>query len=119
MKYLFQMLWILLFSFLGEVLHALLPVPIPASIYGMVLLFLALTLKLVKLEQVCETGHFLVAIMGVMFVSPAVGLLKCWNVVRENLLSVAVIIAVSLVLTFFVSGLVTNLFLKKEDGKHD
>ena len=52
MKYLHQILLILLFSFLGEVLHALLPWPIPASIYGMGLLFAALSLKIIRVEQV-------------------------------------------------------------------
>lgn len=120
MKYLSQMMIILLLSFLGEVLHALIPFPIPASIYGMVLLFLALTLKIIRLEQVKDTGHFLVGIMGVMFVSPAVGLLDCWDIVRSSLIPVCIIILVSLVLTFFTAGKVTQLFLKKtEDEKHD
>lgn len=116
MKYLFQMLWILGFSFLGEALHILLPFPIPASIYGMVLLFLALSLKLVKLDWVKETGHFLVNIMAVMFVSPAVGLLGCWDVVKQNLVSICVIILVSLVLTFGISGAVTQWLLKRKEG---
>lgn len=119
MRYLFQMLWILGFSFLGETLHILLPWPIPASIYGMVLMFLALTIKLVKLEQVRETGHFLVNIMAVMFVSPAVGLLSCWDVVRENLVSISVVILGSLFLTFGVSGAVTQWLLKRKgDTEH-
>ena len=42
MKYLRQFGLILLFSFLGEALRALIPLPVPASIYGMALLFLAL-----------------------------------------------------------------------------
>lgn len=119
LKYLFQFLWILGFSFLGEVLHAWIPAPIPASIYGMVLLFLALQLKIVKLEWVKDTGGLLVGIMSVMFVCPAVGILMCWDIVSENLLAIAAVIAVSFVLTFFVSGKVTQLILKKAGEKHD
>lgn len=44
MKHLRQFLIILFFSFLGEGLKALLPLPVPASIYGLVLLFAALEL---------------------------------------------------------------------------
>lgn len=118
MKYLVQFLIILLFSFLGEGLHYLLPWPIPASIYGMVLLFLALCLKIIDLEWVRDTGHFLVNIMAVMFVSPAVGLLNCWDVVSRHFWSVCVIIFVSLVVVFGVSGRVTQWLLqrKEEDG---
>ena len=115
MKYLSQCLWILVFSFLGELAHMLLSLPIPASIYGLILLFLALNMRIVKLEQVQETANFLVSLMGLMFVCPTVGLLKYWDVVRENWGSVCVIILVSTLLTFFVSGRVTQLFIKKEE----
>ena len=56
MKYLHQLLLIFLFSFLGELLHSLISWPIPASIYGMVLLFIALSLRIVKLEHIKTTG---------------------------------------------------------------
>ena len=65
---------ILGFSFLGEALHALLPFPIPASIYGLLALFLALLTGLVKLEQIKETGSFLAGILSLLFVSPVVNL---------------------------------------------
>lgn len=118
MKYLTQFLTILLFSFLGELLHMAVPLPIPASIYGMVLLFAALSLKMIKLEQIKETGHFLTGIMAVMFVSPAVGLLSCWELVRENLVPILLITVASLLLTFFVSGRVTQ-FLIHRGGKQN
>lgn len=118
MKYLSQVLVILLFSFLGELLHTVIPLPIPASIYGMLLLFGALSLKIVKLSQVREAGNFLTGIMAVMFVSPAVGLLNCWDVVNENLVPILTIVVVTLLLTFFVSGKVTQWLLRKEETKN-
>ena len=68
MKYLKQICLILLFSFLGEVCRYLIPLTIPASIYGMVLLFVALALKLVRVESVRETGAFLTSLLPVLFV---------------------------------------------------
>lgn len=114
MKYLRQMAVILGFSCLGELLHSLIPFPVPASIYGMVLLFLALILKLVKLEAVQETGKYLVSIMSVLFVCPAVGLLSCWELLRDNLVPVLVITVVSFVLTFAVSGWAAQRFVKED-----
>jgi len=61
MKYIRQFAVILLFSFLGELCHLMLPIPIPASIYGMVLLFLALALGLLKVDAVKETGSVMFA----------------------------------------------------------
>lgn len=60
MKYLRQLLMILIFSFIGEVLHAVIPIQMPASIYGLVLLFIALMTGLVKLPQVHEAARFLI-----------------------------------------------------------
>lgn len=72
MKYVYQATIIFAFTLLGELLHVLLPLPIPAAIYGLVLLFLALQLSIVKLEQVNAVSKFLIAAMGLLFVAPAV-----------------------------------------------
>ena len=108
MKYLKQIALIVLFSFLGELCRALIPLPVPASIYGMVLMFAALSLKIIKLPQVGEAGHFLTSILPVLFVAPLVSLMDCWPVLRENLIPLAVITAVTTVSTFAVAGFVTK-----------
>ena len=76
MKYLRQFCIILLVSALGEGLHILLPLPVPASVYGLVLMLGALASGILKLEQVEEAADFLVEIMPVMFVPAGVGLLE-------------------------------------------
>ena len=116
MKYLNQVLLILLFSFLGELLHALIPWPIPASIYGMALMFAALSLKIVKDRAVKEAGSFFVSILPLLFVAPIVSLIDCWDVIRPNLLPIAVILVVTTVLCFAVSGLVTQALVRKKKG---
>ena len=69
MKYLNQFMIIMGFSLLGEALQRLIPMPIPASVYGIIVLFAALCLGLVKLEQIKETAGFLSSILPVLFVS--------------------------------------------------
>ena len=114
MKYLTQFFWILLFCALGELLQAVIPFPIPAAIYGLALLFLALSLKMIKLEQVGDAARYLVSIMGVFFVSPVVNILAYWGVVKPNLGAICVIFVVTTALVFAVSGLVTQALLGKE-----
>lgn len=114
MKYLRQFLIILGISFLGELCHRFIPVPIPASIYGMTILFVLLWTGILKLDQVKETGHFLVNIMAVLFVCPAVGLLDCWDTLRENWAAISVVIVVSFLITFGVSSAVTQYLLSKK-----
>ena len=116
MKYLTQFFWILLFCALGELLQAVIPFPIPAAIYGLVLLFLALSFKILKIEQVADAAHYLISIMGVFFVSPVVNVLSYWGIIKPNVGAICVIFVVTTALVFAVSGLVTQLLLRKEDS---
>lgn len=109
MKFVKQLAVILVFSFLGELLHSVAPLPIPASIWGMALLLLALLLKIVKVEQVKETGQFLVSLLPLLFVAPAVGILACWDLVKGNLPAILAVIVLTTALTFGAAGLVTKL----------
>ena len=119
MKYLKQVLIIVLFSFIGELCHRYIPYPIPASIYGMVLLFAALACKVIKLENVQDAGGFLVSALPVLFVAPVVGLIDCWPLLQEILPALVVIVAVSTVLTFLVSGVVTKWLIQKKEKTHE
>ena len=119
MKYLSQFLIIMGFTLLGEALQRLIPLPVPASVYGIVLLFLALSVGLVKVEQVKEAGGFLTSILPVLFVSPAVGILENWDMVKGSLVPMLLLVIASTILTFGIAGKVTQLFLKKEDGKDE
>ena len=118
MKYMKQIALIVLFSFLGEGCRAVIPLPVPASIYGMVLMFAALSLKIVKSAQVRDAGGFLTSVLPVLFVAPAVNLMDCWDQMRKAIVPLAVIVLVSTVLTFGVSGVVTKWIMKGEKG-HD
>lgn len=119
MKYLNQFLIILGFTLAGEALQRIVPLPIPASVYGIVLLFAALCLGLVKLEQVKEVGGFLTSILPILFVSPAVGILENWALIKGSILPMVLLAAASTVLTFGISGRVAQALMKKDGGKHD
>lgn len=119
MKYLKQFSIILLISFLGEILHACLPLPVPASIYGMVLLFAALAAGIVPHDAVKDAGHFLITVMPVMFIPAGVGIMTSLGLLREVLLPYAVIVAASTFLVMGVSGLVTQALLRHEAGRKE
>ena len=122
MRYVKQFGIILLISFLGEVLHALLPLPVPASIYGIVLLFLCLQTGLLKVSAIRETSRFLIAIMPVLFIPSAVGLVTAWEVIRPNLVSYLVITLVSTLVVMGAAGWATQLVLrrhKKQPGEKE
>ncbi|MBQ8579728.1 MAG: CidA/LrgA family protein [Oscillospiraceae bacterium] len=117
MKYLSQFLIILGFTLAGEALQRIVPLPIPASVYGIVLLFAALCSGLVKLEQVKEAGGFLTSILPILFVSPAVGILENWALIKGALVPMFLLVLASTVLTFGISGRITQALRKKEGHK--
>ena len=117
MKYLTQFLIIMGFTLLGEALQRLIPLPIPASVYGLSLLFLALCLKIVKVEQVKETGGFLTSILPILFVSPAVGIVEDWGLIADRLVPIVLILVGSTIASFGISGRIAQAILKKEGQK--
>lgn len=119
MKYIFQLGVIMGVSFLGEVLNRLIPLPVPASIYGLVLMFLGLLSRAIPLEWVRGTGKFLIAVMPVMFVPAAVGLMDSWGLMRAMLAPLAVISVVSTFAVMGVSGRVAQAVLRRRKGDAD
>ena len=118
MKYILQFEIIIAISLVGELLNRLIPLPIPASIYGMVILFTALCTGVIKLSAVRETGKFLIYIMPMMFIPATVGLLESWSVMQEFLTAIIVISLVSTVLVMVFTGHITQFIIKlknKED----
>lgn len=117
MKYLSQFLIIMGFTLAGEALQRLVPVAIPASVWGLVLLFVALCLKIVKLEQVKEVGGFLSSLLPVLFVGPTVGIVEYWALIKPQLLSIVLLLVASTILTFGISGGITQWLSRKGGGK--
>ena len=113
MKYLRQLLIILIFSFIGEVLHSLIPIQVPASIYGLVLLFIALLTGIIQLPQVKEAAKYLIEIMPLMFIPAAVGLLEAWNIIQSVWLQYLAVTAVSTVFVMAIAGRATQYMIRR------
>lgn len=116
MRYIRQFLWILLFSFAGEALKYVIPFPVPVSIYGLLLLLLALLAGILRLESVKEASKFLIEIMPLMFIPAAVGLLESWGMLSDVLIQVLIATMVSTVLVMGVSGIVTQALIRRKQG---
>ena len=90
MKYVFQFARIMGFCLAGELLHAVLPLPIPAGIYGLVLLAAALLTGLVRLEQVKQTGDFLSSLFPLLFIPTVAGVMEAWELIAGNLVPILI-----------------------------
>ena len=113
MKFLRQFMIILLLSFLGEVLKMFIPLPIPASVYGLVLMLLCLVTGILKTSQVKEAAFFLIEIMPVMFIPAAAGLIDSWKVLQPLLLPILVITVVITIFVMVVTGKIAQMIAQK------
>ena len=117
MKYIKQFFIIIAISCLGELLSRLIPAPIPAGIYGIILLFLGLLTKKIPLDAVKETAHFLVEIMPVMFIPAAVGLLDSWDALKSMLLPCCIALVPITLIVMAVSGHATQAVICAQEKK--
>ena len=119
MKFLRQFMIILLLSFLGEVLKMFIPLPIPASVYGLVLMLVCLMTGVLKTSQVKDAEFFLIEIMPVMFIPAAAGLIDSWKVLQPLLLPIIVITVVITVFVMVVTGKVAQMIAQKRGIKNE
>lgn len=118
MQYIFQFGIIAGFCFLGEVCRAVLPLPIPASVYGLVLLLAALKTGIVKLEKIRKTALFLIGILPLLFVPAAAGIMEQVQALKELWLPILIALVPVTVLVMAAAGRATQKLAKKEDKAH-
>lgn len=112
MKYIKQFGIILLISFFAEILNYFIPVSAPAGIWGILLLFLALKLRVIAVSDIREVSSFLLEIMPLMFIPSAAGLINSWIIIKNSWIPHIVLVVISTIIVIVVSGRVTQFVLK-------
>lgn len=95
----------------------MLPLPVPASVYGLVLLLLALNFRLIRLEDVKEVGVFLTGIFPLLFVPAAAGVMELWAEMGEMLLPIIIAIIPVTVLVMVTAGKTTQALTCRKKNK--
>jgi holin-like protein len=113
-----QLLIIMAFSFAGDTLSNGLKLPVPGSIIGMILLFLALQFKFIKVESLKEVGGFLLANMTILFLPASVGIMTHWNMISKIWWQLALLVIVGIVLNIAVIGRVAQFVKVKFEGDY-
>ena len=122
MRYVKQFAIIILISFVGELLKEFLPFLVPASIYGLILMLIALTTGIIKLEQVKDASTFLLDVMPVMFLPATVGLMEDWNVLKSIMIPAVIACIFGTIIVMVTSGRVTQWIIRmldKRRGKNE
>lgn len=116
MRYVKEVLIVIAFTFAGEVLNAVLPLPVPAGVYGLFLLLFALISGVVKIEDVESTGNFLLDTMTMMFIPAAVAVMNSYDILRPVLLPYVLIVVVSTLLVMGITGLTAQRILDHSES---
>ena len=119
MKHVQQFSIILLISVIGELLKTFLPLPVPASVYGMVLLLVCLCTKVIKLDQIQETADFMLAAMPLVFVGPGVALMESFGLMKDSLLGILVISVLSTMLVMVLTGMLAQILVRRKRDRED
>ena len=106
-------------SFAGDLLGAVLPLPVPGSIYGLVIMLALLLTRVLKLEKVRAAGDFLISLMPLMFISPSVGLMTDFDSYKDILVPLLVICLVSTLVVMAVTGRVSQAIIRRSQAKKE
>lgn len=120
MKYVKESAIIFGITMIGEFFNELLPLPVPAGVYGLFLLLLLLCTGLLKLDDI-EQPEIFFWISPILFIPASVGLIESYDAMKAILVPLAVTCLVSTVIVMGVTGKVTEFMvsmLKKKNGKN-
>lgn len=117
-KYIKQICIILLICLIAEVMEYLIPLPIAASIYGLVLMLIALSTKIIPLKEVEGVSDFLTDNLSVMFIPPTVGIMASVEEIKQMFVPLVVISVVSTLLIMTVTGWVTQAIIRKKKSEN-
>lgn len=119
MKILKQLSIILSIWALGEYISSLISsiIIIPGSIMGMLLLFIFLKTKIIKLEKIEDISDFFLKNIGIFFIPPGVGLIASWGIIKQNGLVLILTTVISTIAVIATTGIVVDklVLLKKKD----
>lgn len=113
MKLFKQFLIIISFTFLGEIVSKMLHLPIPGSVIGMVLLFLALVFNLLKIETIEIVGNYLLENLSIFFLPAGVGIMVYYPVIKDSWWSLLIFAIVVTGLTMSVVGQVVQFVQRR------
>ncbi len=101
----------------GEVLSNVIPFPIPATIIALVLLFVLLKTKLLKLQFVEDAGDMLIRYMPILFVPAGVRLVEDFGYISSIWFQLLLLSFVSTILVFIITLYTVKFVLKLQNRR--
>ena len=111
MKLYVQLMILFVISLIGEGISSFFHLPIPGSIIGLIILFIALQFKWLRTRHVNMVGNFLLANMTILFLPPAVGIMEKFDVIAPYLLPIVLIASFQKKLLYFIINPLYHFFI--------
>ena len=112
-----EFMLILVINYIGILISTVLHFPLPGTITALLLLFLLLQFKVLKLEKIENAGNFLLLNMTIFFMPPTVKIIDSYELLEKDLFKIIVIIIVSTFLTMGITGKVVQLMIDLKERK--
>ena len=116
-KFILQIIGLILINKAGFYIVELLSLRIPGNVLGMILLFVLLWTRIVRLEWVEGAADFLVKHLSFFFVPISVGLMTLGGMIAQNGIQLAVILVLSAIVGMVFAGGTSNVLIKRKEGK--
>lgn len=118
MKLFRETLIILGIYLIGEILSSALSLPIPGNILGMILLFVLLCTKTIKVEQISTVTNFLLDHLAFFFIPAGVGLMSSMGIIKATWLQLLIVCIVTTIVIIAITGLTVQFIAeRKKDNR--
>ncbi|GKQ42339.1 murein hydrolase transporter LrgA [Companilactobacillus sp. RD055328] len=100
--------------FVSSIISALIPesFPAPTPVIGLIILYLLLTFKIIKVEWVDDFGAFMISIIGFLFVPSGVSLAGSLDIMKAQGVQIVVVVIISTVIMLVVTTYIAWLLIK-------
>ena len=112
-----QFLIILVINFAGVIIQNIFNLPLPGTILGMLILFVLLWTKVLKVESIEKICDFLILNMIIFFLPPAVELLEYMTLLKTGFFKIIILLIVTTVITMIVTGKTVDFCIKRMEKK--
>lgn len=114
MKFFRESILILAIYFAGEIISKLLHIPIPGNIIGMILLFLLLTTKVIKVEKVENLANFFLDHLAFFFIPASVGLMTSFDSLKGSIFRIIILCILTTIIVISVTGITVQFICKNK-----
>lgn len=118
MKILRELIILIFISFLGEIAKALIPIKFPSTIYGLIILFIFLKLKLIKENEIKNTSDVLLKLMPLFFVPAAINIINIYHLISDYVLIILITIILSSIIIIAVTAICAEIIFSRKEKNH-